>query len=189
MRIVGSMERYFTRASAWPSCKPGTAVSFSCRSPGASMPFGREFRTSWRLTAVMANLVRRPSCPKKRIPPSARNDPRGGLEGDIFVGDFRGASRAATVTFFGRSGLLEVVARAWRASAHRASSGSGSGGIGAASQHAEIVGDNLETGALLTFLVDRKSTSELQSPDHLVCRLLLEKKKQCPRRSPLRPRL
>src|SRR5207244_1048636 len=25
---------------------------------------------------------------------------------------------------------------------------------------------------------DRKSTSELQSPDHLVCRLLLEKKKQ-----------
>src|SRR6266699_1225464 len=174
MRIVGSMERYFTRASAWPSCKPGTAVSFSCRSPGASMPFGRECRTSWRLTAVMANLVRRPSCPKKRIPPSARNDPRGGLEGDIFVGDFRGASRAATVTFFGRSGLLEVVARAWRASAHRASSGSGSGGIGAASQHAEIVGrprrcrrcrigaasqhaeivgDNLETGALLTFLV------------------------------------
>src|SRR2546429_1540228 len=131
MRIVGSMERYFTRASAWPSCKPGTAVSFSCRSPGASMPFGRECRTSWRLTAVMANLVRRPSCPKKRIPPSARNDPRGGLEGEIFVGNFRGASRAATATFPRRYPLLE----------------------------------------------SEEHTSELQSPLHLACRLLLEKKK------------
>src|SRR5438552_6616131 len=31
--------------------------------------------------------------------------------------------------------------------------------------------------APLEFPEDRKSTSELQSPDHLVCRLLLEKKK------------
>src|SRR5207244_5580530 len=30
---------------------------------------------------------------------------------------------------------------------------------------------------LIYLAVDRKSTSELQSPDHLVCRLLLEKKK------------
>src|SRR6266566_4173353 len=135
MRIVGSMERYFTRASAWPTCNAGTGASFSCRSPGASMPLGRDCRMSWRLAALMANFVRR----------------RSGLEGDIFVGDFGAASRAATVTFFGRSGLLEVVARAWRACAHRASSGGG--GFGAPSQHAEIVGHNLETGALLTFLV------------------------------------
>src|SRR5215469_11481784 len=77
--------------------------------------------------------------------------PRSGLEGDIFVGDFRAGSRAATVTFFGRSGLLEVVVRAWRACAYCGRSGSG--GFGAPAQHAKSVGNNLETGALLTFLV------------------------------------
>src|SRR5258708_31781939 len=33
-------------------------------------------------------------------------------------------------------------------------------------------------GRLLTLMRSEEHTSELQSPDHLVCRLLLEKKKQ-----------
>src|SRR5258708_10844074 len=33
-------------------------------------------------------------------------------------------------------------------------------------------------------LLEKKHTSELQSPDHLVCRLLLEKKKECDRNLP-----
>src|SRR5207248_9164461 len=37
---------------------------------------------------------------------------------------------------------------------------------------------HLLSGAGLPFLPDRKSTSELQSPYDLVCRLLLEKKKK-----------
>src|SRR5438093_1170533 len=40
------MERYFTRASAWPSFSSGTGASRSCRSPGASRPFGRDCRRS-----------------------------------------------------------------------------------------------------------------------------------------------
>src|SRR5258708_2459516 len=41
-RIVGSIERYLTQARAWPSFSSGTGDSVSCRSPGATSPFGRD---------------------------------------------------------------------------------------------------------------------------------------------------
>src|SRR6266566_3909955 len=85
--MVGSMERYFTRARAWPSFSSGTGDSTSCKSPGASNPFGRDCSRSWRLVTDTS-------------------------EGNIFVGDF-----------------------------------------GAATQHAEVIGHDFKTGALLAFLV------------------------------------
>src|SRR5438552_10985063 len=48
------------------------------------------------------------------------------------------------------------------------------GGLGQAIDAVEVLGRGARGGALRS----EEHTSELQSPDHLVCRLLLEKKKQ-----------
>src|SRR5713226_3234646 len=87
--MVGSMERYFTLASAWPSFSSATGDSLSCKSPGASRPFGRDCSRSWRLVFDT-------------------------LEGNIFVGDFGAtAGRSATsgVRIVGGRGVgFDVVA-------------------------------------------------------------------------------
>src|ERR1700694_4791006 len=130
-RMVGSMESNFTHASAWPSFNSGTGDSASCRSPGASRPWGRDCSRSWRLDFDT-------------------------LEGDIFVGDLRAAAGRSTtstsaVRIFSRSGMaLEVVAATGTCCA---STGARGGAIGAATQHAEVVGDDFEAGALLAFFV------------------------------------
>src|SRR5258708_22174782 len=48
--------------------------------------------------------------------------------------------------------------------------------------HFSLLALNLETSIIRAMRNDRSEehTSELQSPDHLVCRLLLEKKKRIP---------
>src|SRR5258708_29225545 len=129
-RMVGSMERYFTRARAWPSFSSGTGDSVSCRSPGASSPFGRDCSRSWRLVFDT-------------------------LEGNIFVGDFRaaaGVTTAAATTVrivSGRGVAFHVVAPGARCAATAACGGA----FGAAAQHAEVGGNNLCGGALLAFFV------------------------------------
>src|SRR6266481_4255358 len=126
--MVGSMERYLTRARAWPSFNSGTGDSLSCKSPGVSNPFGRDCRRSWRLVA-------------------------GTSEGNVFVGDFRAAARrsatAAVRIVGGRGVALEVVA----AGGTRCAATCRGSAFGAAAQHAEIVGDNFKAGALLAFLI------------------------------------
>src|SRR5262249_50063950 len=59
--MVGSMERYFTRARAWPSCNSGTWDWTSSRSPGARSAFGRWRRMNWRLVVVMERSKRESS--------------------------------------------------------------------------------------------------------------------------------
>src|SRR5260370_42557772 len=83
--MVGSIERYLTLASACPSFNSGTGDSASCRSPGASSPFGRDCSRSWRLVTDT-------------------------LEGNVFIGDFRAAggvtrAAAATVRIVGGGGV------------------------------------------------------------------------------------
>src|SRR5712671_480517 len=56
-RMVGSMERYFTRASACPSPSGGRGASASCKSPGVTIPRGRERRIICRLALDMARPV------------------------------------------------------------------------------------------------------------------------------------
>ena len=74
------------------------------------------------------------------------------LEGDVFVGDFGAGGWASTTTeaFFGGGGLIKVIA-APGCGACTASAGCSA--FGAAAEHAEVGGDNLEAGALLAFLV------------------------------------
>src|SRR5438874_8881457 len=55
MRMVGSIERYFTCASTWPSCSSGTGVSTSFKSPGAIKPLGRDCRMNCRLIVLTFN--------------------------------------------------------------------------------------------------------------------------------------
>src|SRR5258708_28244787 len=50
-------------------------------------------------------------------------------------------------------------------------------GAGRAVLHYSAVRDHHRFGAVLFVFRSEEHTSELQSPDHLVCRLLLEKKK------------
>src|SRR2546429_1587684 len=73
------------------------------------------------------------------------------LEGNIFVGNFGTASRSGTaaVRIVSRCSVrLKVVATTGaHATAARCSA------FGAASQHAEVVGDNFKAGTLLAFLV------------------------------------
>src|SRR6266852_3715972 len=128
-RMVGSMERYFTRARAWPSFSSGTGDSVSCRSPGARSPFGRFWSRSWRLVFDT-------------------------LEGNIFVGDFRaaaGVTCATAVGIFGRRGMsLEVIAAGaccCAATAARCSA------FGTAAEHAEVGRNNLCGCALLALFV------------------------------------
>src|SRR5713101_4052627 len=127
--MVGSIERYFTRARAWPSFISGTGDSTSCRSPGASNPFGRFCSRSWRLVFDT-------------------------LEGNIFVGDFRaaaGVTCATAVGIFGRRGMsLEVIAAGaccCAATAARCSA------FGTAAEHAEAGRNNLCGCALLALFV------------------------------------
>src|SRR5258708_34245175 len=119
--MVGSIERYFTRARAWPSLSSGTGDSASCRSPGASSPFGRDCKRSWRLVFDT-------------------------LEGNIFVGDFgaaAGATCAAAVRIFGGRGMaLEIVAPRARP---RPSTAPPGGAFSAAPQHAEVAGRTFHT--------------------------------------------
>src|SRR5580692_11112188 len=122
--MVGSIDKYFTCASACPSFSSGTGDSASCRSPGARRPFGRDCRRSWRLVV-------------------------GILERNVFVGDFRaaGGGGASAVGIFGGGGMrFEVIAAAGTRAGACASRGSA---FGPATEHAEITRDNFETGALL----------------------------------------
>jgi hypothetical protein len=75
------------------------------------------------------------------------------LEGDVFVGDFwaAGLATSARVVFFGGSGLIEIVAA--RSPAARSASTGSCSGIGARTEHLHGVRHDIETGALLTFLV------------------------------------
>src|SRR6266851_4017165 len=126
--MVGSMERYFTRARAWPSFSSGTGDSTSCKSPGASNPFGRDCSRSWRLVTDTS-------------------------EGNIFVGDFgaaAGRSATAAVRIVGRSGMGFDVIAAGASCAATAACGSA---FGAATQHAEVGGNNLRGCPLLAFFV------------------------------------
>src|SRR5260370_12751793 len=128
--MVGSIERYLTLASACPSFNSGTGDSASCRSPGATSPFGRDCSRSWRLVTDT-------------------------LEGNVFVGDFRAAggvpcAGATTVRIVGGRGVaFHVVAAGAGCAATAASSST----FGAAAEHAEISGDNLRGGALLALFV------------------------------------
>src|SRR5216684_6151801 len=130
-RMVGSMERYFTRARAWPSFSSGTGDSVSCRSPGARSPFGRFWSRSWRLVFDT-------------------------LEGNIFVGDFRaaaGVTTAAATTVrivSGRGVAFHVVAAGACCCAATAACCST---FGAATQHAEIGRNNLCGCPLLALFV------------------------------------
>jgi len=53
MRMVGSMERYFTLARAWPSETAGRGDSVSWRTSGVMRPVGRLARIHWRLVVGM----------------------------------------------------------------------------------------------------------------------------------------
>src|SRR6266566_8047654 len=80
------------------------------------------------------------------------------LEGDILVGDFRcaaGRSATSTVRIVSRRGAaFEVIAPASAGTSTFAGPSTGRGSaFGAATQHAEVAGDNLKAGALLTFFV------------------------------------
>src|ERR1700674_2358603 len=125
--MVGSMESNFTHATAWPSFNSGTGDSASCRSPGASNPFGRDCSRSWRLIFDT-------------------------LERNIFVGDFGTAwgvtAAAATVRIVGGRGVsFHVIAAGARcASACRST-------FGAAAQHAEVGRNNLRGRPLLALFV------------------------------------
>jgi hypothetical protein len=72
------------------------------------------------------------------------------LEGDVFVGDFWAGGGAEL--FRGGGAVIEVFATA---ASSRAATGAGACGhaVAAATEHAEIGGDNFETGALLAFLI------------------------------------
>src|SRR5713101_8997017 len=86
-------------------------------------PFGRDFSRSWRFVFDMTGAQ---------------------LEGNIFVGNFGAASA-------GGGGLLRV--RSLAVGIAAGSSGSGGGAFGAPAEHAEIVGNDLEAGALLAFFI------------------------------------
>src|SRR6266704_3188715 len=127
--MVGSMERYFTRARALPSFSAGTGDSPSCKSPGARSPFGRDCSRSWRLVTDTS-------------------------EGNIFVGDFGAATgwsaTAAVRIVSSRRGMGFDVIAAGASCAATAACGSA---FGAATQHAEVGGNNLRGCPLLAFFV------------------------------------
>src|SRR6266481_5858045 len=134
--MVGSMERYFTRASAWPSVREGSGTSASWKSSGASKPLGRD--CSFNCRFVSATLALRFARTAKihrmqnaHAMAQSRLCHQELLERDILVGDF--GSGAGSCGF--------VVA------------GAACGAIGASAQHAEIIGDDVVAGALLAFLV------------------------------------
>src|ERR1700675_1374792 len=119
--MVGSMERYLTLARAWPSFSSGRGDSTSCKSPGASRPFGRDCRRNWRFVF-------------------------GTLEGNIFVGDFGASAWLATATAIGnisgRGIAFEGITAGTRACA---TTGAGSCcAFSAAAEHAEVVGYDFE---------------------------------------------
>src|SRR5271157_3852554 len=58
-RMVGSMERYLTRARAWPSWRVGKGDSESWRSVGATRPLGRATSFHWRMVSGMGASERR----------------------------------------------------------------------------------------------------------------------------------
>src|ERR1700674_775611 len=128
--MVGSMERYLTLARAWPSFSSGRADSMSCKSPGASRPFGRDLRMSWRFVFDT-------------------------LEGNVFVGDFGAAARLASATAVGivsGHGMVFEVITAGTGTC--ATTGAGCCcAFGAATEHAEVIGYDFEAGALLAFFV------------------------------------
>src|SRR5260370_30084303 len=129
-RMVGSIERYLTWARAWPSLSSGTGDSTSCRSPGATRPFGRDCRRSWRLVIDT-------------------------LERNIFVGDFGAAgggtaAAATTVKILrGRGVAFHVVAAGARCAATTACGGA----FDAATPPAAGTGDKFKAGGPLSFLV------------------------------------
>src|ERR1700682_4732511 len=128
--MVGSMERYLTLARAWPSFSSGRGNSTSCKSPGASRPFGRDLRMSWRFVFDT-------------------------LEGNVFVGDFGPAAGLAATTTIGivsGCGMAFEVSPAGPGACAAAGAGC-CGAFGAATEHAEVIGYDFETGALLAFLV------------------------------------
>src|SRR6266849_2764329 len=57
MRMVGSMERYFTLARAWPSVMAGSGDSVSWRTSGVMRPVGRLARSHGRLVVGMRKRV------------------------------------------------------------------------------------------------------------------------------------
>src|SRR5713101_6759177 len=132
--MVGSMDRYFTRARAWPSFNSGTGDSLSCKSPGARRPLGRDCSRSWRLVAGMtvftfpliSNEVHRQECLCY-------------LEGNILVGDFRpGACLTACIRALRVGAGIEVFAAPGSAAARGTCAGRSA--LGAAAEHAEIIG-------------------------------------------------
>src|SRR6266478_1419901 len=162
MRMVGSMDRYFTRASAWPSAREGSGASASCRSPGASKPVGRACNRSWRLVLTIfafgscsVEVLRLPSSGSLRMTLSWFRPLSSSSEGDVFVGDFWAGAGGAGLFVAGAGTGVEVVAAA--AAARSASTGTGSragrGAFRASAEHAEIAGHDFKAGALLAFLV------------------------------------
>src|SRR6266436_6482547 len=170
--MVGSMERYFTLASACPSVGEGTGASVSCRSPGASSPLGRERSIHWRFTLdicwshVRARFQPCRKCPgiiaalAPEVRPTLANPTypvfrlRNPLKRNILIRNFRpGPAAGSAAEIVGMAARLNVFSAARSASACATGSRSGSSGIAAAAEHAEVVGHNLKAGALLAFLV------------------------------------
>src|SRR5208282_2977846 len=56
-RMVGSMERYLTRARAWPSSRGRIGDSESWRTSGVMREVGREARMSWRLVGMVGRIA------------------------------------------------------------------------------------------------------------------------------------
>src|SRR6266436_2228121 len=159
--MVGSMDRYFTRASAWPSAREGSGASASCRSPGASKHVGRACNRSWRLVLTIfafgscsVEILRLPSSGSLRMTLSWFRPLSSSSEGDVLVGDFGAGAGGAGLLVAGAGTGVEVVAAA---AARSASTGTGScagcGAFRASAEHAEIAGHDFRAGALLAFLV------------------------------------
>src|SRR5882672_7226426 len=112
---------------------------------------GRSLRMQMRqalLLGLSFNLYR---LKHRRLFQRMSTEPKNLLERNIFVGDFRGG-RASTVRIVrGRGMTFEVIAAR---AGPCAATGAGCGcAFGAAAEHAKVVGDNFEAGALLAFLV------------------------------------
>ncbi len=76
------------------------------------------------------------------------------LERNILIRNFRpGAAAGSAAEFFGMATRLNLFSAARSATACTTGSRSGSSGIAAPAEHAEVVGHNLKAGALLAFLV------------------------------------
>src|SRR6266478_2210742 len=156
--MVGSMERYFTRASAWPSVREGSGTSASWKSSGASKPLGRD--CSFNCRFVSATLALRFARTAKihrmqnaHAMAQSRLCHQELLERDILVGDFGSGAGSCGFVVAGAACGVEVFAAARGASAHGSCARAGCGAIGASAQHAEIIGDDVVAGALLAFLV------------------------------------